>query len=178
MQGHFWHLFLIQLFIAFYALSFRIFEISGFWCCHGEQNAGYHIKEHKIFQTIYRKNKQWSGIWFSCAFSDIIDKFLLKSSQMTSRCWQVARVAGISVTPEDFQKLFRMPSMVILNYPPQLSTEHKTILTQLQVWWLMTTTSCFFALSHELIASKNLLFLPSFSHLLFPAWYAPYFSRP
>ena len=25
----------------------RIFEISGYWSCHGEQNAGYHVKEHK-----------------------------------------------------------------------------------------------------------------------------------
>ena len=90
----------------------------------------------------------------------ITDKFLLKYPQMTSRCWQVARVAGISVTPEDFQKLFRMPSMVILNYPPQLSTENKTILTQLQVWWLMTT-SCFFC-PQPCIASKNILFFPFF----------------
>ena len=50
----------------------RIFEISGFCCCHGEQNAGYHIKEHKIcirawcqkwpcifWGAVYRKNKQW-----------------------------------------------------------------------------------------------------------------------
>ena len=25
----------------------RISEISGYWSCHGEQNAGYHVKEHK-----------------------------------------------------------------------------------------------------------------------------------
>jgi len=25
----------------------RIFEISGYWSCHGEQNAGYPVKEHK-----------------------------------------------------------------------------------------------------------------------------------
>ena len=25
----------------------RIFEIGGYWSCHGEQNAGYHVKEHK-----------------------------------------------------------------------------------------------------------------------------------
>ena len=25
----------------------RIFDISGYWSCHGEQNAGYHVKEHK-----------------------------------------------------------------------------------------------------------------------------------
>ena len=25
----------------------RIFEISGYWSCHGEQNVGYPVKEHK-----------------------------------------------------------------------------------------------------------------------------------
>ena len=25
----------------------RIFEISGYWSCHGEENACYHVKEHK-----------------------------------------------------------------------------------------------------------------------------------
>ena len=25
----------------------RIFEISGYWSCHGEQNTGYHVKEPK-----------------------------------------------------------------------------------------------------------------------------------
>ena len=25
----------------------RILEISGYWSCHGEQNACYHVKEHK-----------------------------------------------------------------------------------------------------------------------------------
>ena len=35
---------------------FRIFEISGFWCCHGEQYAGYHIKEHKnLYQNLVSK---------------------------------------------------------------------------------------------------------------------------
>ena len=25
----------------------RIFEIGGYWSCHGEQNASYHVKENK-----------------------------------------------------------------------------------------------------------------------------------
>ena len=25
----------------------RIFEINGYWSCHGEENACYHVKEHK-----------------------------------------------------------------------------------------------------------------------------------
>ena len=25
----------------------RIFEISGYWSCHGEESACYHVKEHK-----------------------------------------------------------------------------------------------------------------------------------
>ena len=25
----------------------RVFEIGGYWSCHGEQNTGYHVKEHK-----------------------------------------------------------------------------------------------------------------------------------
>ena len=25
----------------------KILEISGYWSCHGEQNAGYHVIEHK-----------------------------------------------------------------------------------------------------------------------------------
>ena len=69
MQGHFWHLFLTQLFMLFHMVAsvllsmvafstifllvkilqqpIRIFEISGYWSCHGEENACYHVKEHK-----------------------------------------------------------------------------------------------------------------------------------
>ena len=73
MQGHFWHLFLIQFFMLFHKVvsvllsmvafsttfllvqtiqqPIRIFEISGYWSYHGEQNAGYHVKEHeKLYQ--------------------------------------------------------------------------------------------------------------------------------
>ena len=28
-------------------LPIRIVEISGYWSCHGEENACYHVKEHK-----------------------------------------------------------------------------------------------------------------------------------
>ena len=27
--------------------NIRIFEISGYWSCHGEENACYYVKEHK-----------------------------------------------------------------------------------------------------------------------------------
>ena len=72
MQGHFLHLCLIQNFMPFMwcfpassvllsmvAFSttlllvkilqqpIRIFEISGYWSCHGEENACYHVNEHK-----------------------------------------------------------------------------------------------------------------------------------
>ena len=69
MQGHFRHLFLTQLFILFHMVAsvllsmvafstifllvkilqqpIRIFEISGYWSCHGEENACCHVKEHK-----------------------------------------------------------------------------------------------------------------------------------
>ena len=69
MQGHFWHLFLTQLFMLFHMVAsvllsmvafstvfllvkilqqpIRIIEISGYWSCHGEENACYHVKEHK-----------------------------------------------------------------------------------------------------------------------------------
>ena len=69
MQSHFWHLFLAQFLMLFHMVALvllsmvafltifllaenlqqpiRIFEISGYWSCHGEQNAGYHIKEHE-----------------------------------------------------------------------------------------------------------------------------------
>ena len=73
MQGHFWHIFLIQFFMLFHKVvsvflsmvafsttfllvqtiqqPIRIFEISGYWSYHGEQNAGYHVKEHrKLYQ--------------------------------------------------------------------------------------------------------------------------------
>ena len=34
----------------------RIFEISSYWSYHGEQNAGYHIKEHKnLYQNLMSK---------------------------------------------------------------------------------------------------------------------------
>ena len=63
------HLFLIQFFMLFHMVAsvllsmvafstifllvkfiqqpIRIFEISGYRSCHGEENAGYHVKEHK-----------------------------------------------------------------------------------------------------------------------------------
>ena len=69
MQGHFGRMFLIQFFMFFHMADavllfmvafltifllvkileqpIRIFEISGFWSCHGEQNAGYQAKDHK-----------------------------------------------------------------------------------------------------------------------------------
>ena len=69
MQGHFWHLFLIQFFMLFmlvvsvllsmvafstpfllvntFQQPIRTFEISGYWSNHGGQNAGYHVKEHR-----------------------------------------------------------------------------------------------------------------------------------
>ena len=69
MQGHFWHLSLTQLFMLFHMVAsvllsmvafstifllvkilqqpIRIFEKSGYWSCHGEENACYHVKEHK-----------------------------------------------------------------------------------------------------------------------------------
>jgi len=34
----------------------RFFEIGGYWCCHGEQNASYHVKEDKnLYQKIVSK---------------------------------------------------------------------------------------------------------------------------
>ena len=73
MQGHFWHLPLGQLLRLFHMVALvllfmvafknhfllvkilqkpiKILEISGYWSCHGEQNAGYHVKEHrKLYQ--------------------------------------------------------------------------------------------------------------------------------
>ena len=66
MQGHFWHLFLIELFMFFHMLALVLLSmvstifllvkilqqpikilISGFCSCHREQNACYHVKEHK-----------------------------------------------------------------------------------------------------------------------------------
>ena len=49
----------------------RFFDINGYWSCHGKQNRGYHVKEHKnyirnwcqkwsciLFGAIYRENKR------------------------------------------------------------------------------------------------------------------------
>ena len=69
MQGHFWHRFLAQFFMLFHMVALvllsmvafltifllaenlhqpiRVFEIGGYWSCHGEQNASYHVKEDK-----------------------------------------------------------------------------------------------------------------------------------
>ena len=34
----------------------RIFEIGGYWSCHGEQNASYHVKEDKnLYQKMVSK---------------------------------------------------------------------------------------------------------------------------
>ena len=68
-QGHFLHLLMTQLFrlfhmgalvlfsmvalktifllVEFFQQPIRIFEISGYWSYHGEQNTGYHVKEPK-----------------------------------------------------------------------------------------------------------------------------------
>ena len=78
MQGHFLHLFLAQFFMLFHMvallflsivafltilllaenlqLPIRVFEIGGYWSCHGEQNASYHVKEDKnLYQKIVSK---------------------------------------------------------------------------------------------------------------------------
>ena len=78
MQGHFWHLFLAQFFMLFHMVALvllsmvafltifllaenlqqpiRIFEIGGYWSCHGEQNASYHVKEDKnLYQKMVSK---------------------------------------------------------------------------------------------------------------------------
>ena len=69
MQGHFWHMFLIQLIMLFHIVAsvllsmvafstifllveilqqpIRILEIDGYFSCHRDQNEGYHVKEHK-----------------------------------------------------------------------------------------------------------------------------------
>ena len=69
MQGHCLHMFLIQHFMLSHMVAaamvstaafltnfllvkilqqpIRIFEINGYWSCHGEENACYHVKEHK-----------------------------------------------------------------------------------------------------------------------------------
>ena len=64
MLGHFWHQFLTQAlshgclgfagsFLTIFLLvkilqqPIRIFEISASWSYHGEENASYHVKEHK-----------------------------------------------------------------------------------------------------------------------------------
>ena len=69
MQCHFWHLLLAQFFMLFHMVAsvllslvafstifwlvqilqqpIRIIEISGYWSCHGEESACYHVKEHK-----------------------------------------------------------------------------------------------------------------------------------
>ena len=34
----------------------RVFEIGGYWSCHGEQNASYHVKEDKnLYQKMVSK---------------------------------------------------------------------------------------------------------------------------
>ena len=78
MQGHFWHLFLAQFFMLFHMVALvllsmvafltifllaenlqqpiRVFEIGGYWSCHGEQNASYHVKEDKnLYQKMVSK---------------------------------------------------------------------------------------------------------------------------
>ena len=78
MQGHFWHRFLAQFFMLFHMVALvllsmvafltifllaenlqqpiRVFEIGGYWSCHGEQNASYHVKEDKnLYQKMVSK---------------------------------------------------------------------------------------------------------------------------
>ena len=78
MQGHFCYLFMIQLLMLFHMVALvllsmvafltifllaenlqqpiRIFEICGYWSCHGEHNASYHVKEDKnLYQKMVSK---------------------------------------------------------------------------------------------------------------------------
>ena len=45
----------------------RIFEISGYWSCHGEEKACYHVKEHKkLGQKLVSKvtlHFVWGNLW-------------------------------------------------------------------------------------------------------------------
>ena len=45
----------------------RIFEISGYWSCHGEENACYYVKEHKkLGQKLVSKVTShfvWGNLW-------------------------------------------------------------------------------------------------------------------
>ena len=41
----------------------RIFEISGYWSCHGEQNEDYHVKEHKKLGQKQVSNVTLHFVW-------------------------------------------------------------------------------------------------------------------
>ena len=98
------HLFLIQFFMLFHMVAsvllsmvafpttfllvetlqqpVRSFEISGYWSYHGEQNAGYHVKEHiKLYQ------KHMSKVTLHFVWGHISKKQTVKHNRCPLRDW-------------------------------------------------------------------------------------------
>ena len=103
MQGRFRHLRLIQIFMLFHVVSsvlpsmaafltifllaenlqqpIRVFEIGGYWSCHGEQNPGHHMGDHKNLDQKHVSKvtlhlKLWRVKWqcdsdHTCSFAQI-----------------------------------------------------------------------------------------------------------
>ena len=41
----------------------RIFEIGGYFSCHGDQNAGYHVKEHVKLKKKFVSKVTFNFVW-------------------------------------------------------------------------------------------------------------------
>ena len=57
----------IFLLVKIHQQPIKIFEISGYWSCRGEENACYHVKEHKkLGQKLVSKvtlHFVWGNLW-------------------------------------------------------------------------------------------------------------------
>ena len=113
MQGHFWHMLLAQFFMLFHEVALlllsmvafltifllaenlqqpiRVFEIGGYWSCHGEQNASYHVKEDKnLFQKMVSKvtlHFVWGHLSIKQTVSSLMKQFFGTTLSVKSNGW-------------------------------------------------------------------------------------------
>ena len=140
MQGHFWHLFLTQLFMLFHMVAsvllsmvafstifllvkilqqpIRIFEISGYWSCHGEENACYHVKEHKKLGQKLVSKVTLHFVWGHLPKKQTVVSYCppcLPYSWNLKPITEKSRLSSIFVTQEknDLDQLFSMQKFFI-----------------------------------------------------------------
>ena len=139
MQGDFWHLFLAQFFMLFHMVALlllsmvafltifllaenlqqpiRVFEIGGYWSCHGEQNASYHVKEDKnLYQKMVSK-VTLHFVWGHLSRKQTVQRLLAQAEPQEVKDKNLSIMRSIFNSDLDFYLLF----ILLTNNFPTLS---------------------------------------------------------